>query len=285
MKEKIAAAVVTFNRLKLLKKVINGLRNQIEKPDIIIVINNNSNDGTSDWLNHQKDIKVINQKNTGSSGGQFTSIKTAYDLGYDWIWIMDDDVVPNEKCLLNLKKHLDKKIIIAPLRRNLENEIYYNDTISFNLSNPFKSIWIRILDDSFNFKRNIYAEGITFEGPLFHRSLVDKIGLPEKKFFIYGDDTEYFIRAKKAGFKSYLVPEAKLIRQLPPPENDKKYNWKTYYELRNIIAIDVLHGNFPVRYLRPFAYFFDRLIRVKNIKQLRVILSAFLDGYFYKSVN
>ncbi len=283
--KKIAAIIITYNRIELLKKVVHGVKNQIRKPDAIIIVNNNSSDGTKEWLDNQQDIIIIHQHNAGSSGGQYAGIKKAYELGFDYIWTMDDDVIPGKECLSALESHLEENSILAPLRRDTKGEIYYNDTLKINLSNPLKSIWKEIIDSNTPLTDKIPAEGMTFEGPIFHKSLIKKIGLPEKKFFIYGDDTEFLVRSLKAGYKQYLIPDAKLIRQIAPPPDEKTFNWKTYYELRNIIAIDVLHGNFPVRIIRPFAYFFDRLVRVKNKEQFKVIIKAFINGYFYKSEN
>lgn len=282
---KIAAIIITFNRLELLKKVLTSVKKQTRKPDSIIVVNNNSSDGTKEWLDKQSDIIVIHQHNAGSSGGQYTGIRKAFDLGYDYIWTMDDDVIPDKECLAALEFHLEENSIIAPLRRTKDGSIYYNDTLKINLTNPFKSLWKEVISNDTEINSKISAEGMTFEGPIFHRNVIEKVGLPEKKFFIYGDDTEFLLRTLKAGYKQFIISDAKLFRQIPPPDNEKEFNWKTFYELRNIIAIDVLHGNLPVRLLRPFAYFLDRLIRVRNIKQLSTILRAFIFGYFYKSEN
>lgn len=65
----IAAVVVTFNRITLLQKCIKALYNQTKKLDAIIVINNNSTDGTKEWLDKQNNIIVIHQENVGGSGG------------------------------------------------------------------------------------------------------------------------------------------------------------------------------------------------------------------------
>ena len=113
---KIAAVVVTFNRLELLKKVIAGLRNQTRMPDKIIVVNNSSTDGTAEWLKENADLHVVTQPNWGSSGGQFTGSMEAYKLGYDYIWLMDDDVVARPDCLENMLKHSDENRVVAPLR-------------------------------------------------------------------------------------------------------------------------------------------------------------------------
>ena len=50
-------------------------------------------------------VKVINQENTGGAGGFYTGVKFAYENGADWVWTMDDDVVPNYECLEELMNY------------------------------------------------------------------------------------------------------------------------------------------------------------------------------------
>jgi GT2 family glycosyltransferase len=279
---KVAAVVVTFNRIELLKKVINGLRNQTKKIDQIIVVNNSSIDGTLEWLNIQDDIITVTQGNLGSSGGQFTGAKTAFEMGFEWIWQMDDDVVADSDCLDNLLLHCDKNLVCVPLRITYQGDIFYNDIKKINLTNPLKGIWRAIVDENDFQNEIIPVEGFTFEGPIFHRSIFEKIGFADKNFFIYADDTEYSIRVLKQKIKSAIVKNAVLRRQLPLPENPYIFDWKTYYVVRNLIAIDVLHGNFAVRWLRPFGYFLTWLFRCKNFADIKTVLRAFKDGYFYQ---
>lgn len=287
-KDTVAAVVVTFNRIELLKKVIAGLRNQTRKLDAIIVVNNSSTDGTLEWLEQQNDIFVVTQPNVGSSGGQYTGAKTAYQQGYEWIWQMDDDVVCEPDCLSNLLRYSTQNFVCSPLRHAFEGGICFNcDTMKINMSNPFKSIWV----SSFNqdvYDKNIdnhiiEAEGITLEGPMFHRTIIDRVGLVDKNFFIFADDTEYCIRLKDAGIKTGILKSAIINRMLPLPADPYEFNWKTYYLIRNLIAIDVLHGNFAVRLLRPFGYMLVWLMRSRSFDNIKTVLKAFKAGYFYKS--
>ncbi|MCB9247374.1 MAG: glycosyltransferase [Ignavibacteriales bacterium] len=96
---KIAAVVVTYNRLGLLKECIDSLRGQTRKLDEIIVVNNDSKDGTKEWLEEQKDVTKIHQENLGGAGGFHNGMKAAYEKGYDWIWLMDDDCLPKLNAL------------------------------------------------------------------------------------------------------------------------------------------------------------------------------------------
>ena len=282
---RIAGNIVTYNRLVFLKEIIEALRNQTKKLDAIIVVNNSSTDGTKEWLESQNDLILVNQGNLGSSGGQYTGFKTAYDMGFNWIWTMDDDVVPKPDCLELLLDGFDENTIRTPLRLTVDGKPFMNDAISYNLKNPFRSIWNDVYSEK-NLKDEITdAIGITFEGPLIHRSVIEKIGLPEKKFFIYGDDTEYFIRAWKAGFRIIVKRDALLQRKLEFQGDTSLFNWKTYYFVRNIIAIDVLHGNFLVRWLRPFGYLITWLMRCKKTSEIKTVFKGFKDSYFYKSGN
>ncbi len=281
----VAAVVITFNRLAFLKEIIQALREQTRPLDKIFVIHNSGNDGTAEWLAEQDDLHVITQGNLGSSGGQYTGFKAAYEAGYDWIWTMDDDVVPQPDCLELLLDSDDKQVIRTPLRYQPSGKPFYNDCIAFNLSNPFKGLWKRIIDDEDLKQDKIKADGITFEGPIMHRSIIEKIGYPEKKFFIYGDDTEYFIRAMKAGAEIQVYKNAVLNRKLDYIVAEEKFTWKHQYIIRNVIAIDVLHAKPIVRILRPFAYLLKWLSHCKSFADVTVTIKAFGNGYFYKSEN
>lgn len=54
--EKITAIIVTFNRLELFKQVLESVQKQTVKVGQIIVVNNGSSDGTSEWLANQSNI-------------------------------------------------------------------------------------------------------------------------------------------------------------------------------------------------------------------------------------
>jgi len=285
MTETVAAIIVTFNRLTFLKEIVDAVLNQTHKPEALIVVNNDSTDGTTEWLKEQEGLIIINQGNVGSSGGQFTGFKRAFELGTDWIWTMDDDVVPSHDCLEVLLAGDMKNLIRTPLRYTPSGNVYMNDCLKFNLINPFKSFWEKIIDENDLNDKVINAEGITFEGPLIHRSVVARIGFPEFGFFIYGDDSDYFIRAVKGGFHPVIYTDAIFRRKLEVVPNEQNFSWKYYYVVRNIVALDVLHGNTAVRILRPFAYLFKFLFKCRNFKQIKITFEAFFSGYFYHSKN
>jgi len=223
MSDTVAAVVVTYNRKELLIECLEALRNQTHKPDAIFIIDNNSNDTTPELLleknymsklpekdvnenqliqNHIFSLNTPNEKieinyvrkfeNDGGAGGFYEGMKRAYEAGYDWLWLMDDDGIPDKNCLRNLFKYAKQETIdyIAP---NL-------------LDNKRVSHFTKFFDHTNNNILNYY--GGPFNGILISRYLVKKVGLPIKKFFIWGDEIEYRNRIVEKGFITITVKDA-----------------------------------------------------------------------------
>lgn len=252
---KITAVVVTYNRLELLKKGIESLRKN--KPlTNILVVNNGSTDGTHEWLDEQKDLLVVHQENVGGSGGFHRGIKVAYENGADWIWCMDDDVFPHEDCLEKMLAvaNSQQADFLMP-RRVIEGKVFTHEFRRFNFSNPFASMKQGKLGKE-NIEEATAIAGADFEGPMVSREAVEKVGLPNKDFFIFCDDTDYSYRIWKAGFKLYYVPDALLDKHLffvsdSWTARNQKKKWKRYYQVRNTSYLNHHYGeNWGVRYLR-----------------------------------
>ena len=59
-KLRIVAAILTHNRIKLLKRCLNSIKNQERKCDEVLVINNGSSDGTETYLSSSKILHINN---------------------------------------------------------------------------------------------------------------------------------------------------------------------------------------------------------------------------------
>lgn len=274
---KIIAVIVTYNRLPLLQQTIAAVCGQTRKPDIIIAVNNASDDGTQEWLEAQTGITTINQPNIGGAGGFHTGMQAALDLGAQWIWCMDDDVAPTADCLANLLAN-GEHLIRVPLRRTPDGSPHLGtDTIRFNFTNPFAGLWAEVLALRHIGNENILLEGPTFEGPLIHRNISETVGLPDKGFFIFADDSDFFIRAARGGYQAELITSALLHRMLPF-SMQKTATWKRYYEIRNIITLDKRYGTPSVRLLRPIFYAVKLLVASDSGGERRAVIKGFLHG-------
>lgn len=202
-RNKIACVVVTFNRLQLLQKCVNSLRKQTYKSFDIVIVNNDSTDGTKEWLEEQTDLIIINQANLGGAGGFYSGTKWAFDHGYEWIWMMDDDgqAHPNQlNALLDGAKRTNSLFVNA-LVCNIEQP----DKLTFGLS--YNGIEIQTLEEAQN-NNEIPVEINPFNGTMINREVISNIGFIKKEMFVWGDEFDYTYRARRAGFEMYTITNA-----------------------------------------------------------------------------
>ena len=109
---KILAAVVTYNRRELLSRCIDALQAQTRAPDALLVVNNDSSDGTAEMLT-ARGVPFVTQPNLGSAGGWRRAIDHALDHGFDAIWLMDDDGFPDSQALSALEAALTPGVACA----------------------------------------------------------------------------------------------------------------------------------------------------------------------------
>jgi GT2 family glycosyltransferase len=207
---RIVCIVVTYNRLELLKRCFQSLLEQSYKEFDIIIVNNGSTDGTTEWLNSIENITVISQSNLGGAGGFYAGMKYAAEEGYDYVWAMDDDVVPNEQALKKLMSavSLVKEIgFLCSKVTNLHNNPTNIPSIDKRIGSDGRPIWIEKIEHTL-----VRVNIATFVSILVPIQNIYKVGLTLKDFFIWGDDTEYTLRLSKLS-PSYLVGNSIVIHK------------------------------------------------------------------------
>lgn len=296
---KTAAVVVTHNRLELLKECIASLRAQTFPLNEIIVVNNDSTDGTADWLKSQADITAIHQGNLGSSGGQYTGIKKAVEGGADWIWCMDDDAMPYDDALQKLIPHCNTEKVAALACTVLDNEgnISRMHRGYFNYKALGRNFGCEALPQIEYHKTTVKIGYATFVGMMISKKAVDEAGLPKKDIFLHFDDIEYSLRLRETG-KILLVPESKILHKekasdhfymreiFGKPRMRIKFEklWLRFYVIRNVTwGVKKYYGNKWDTFFILFGYLLKSLAGIilfddHKIKRIRFFIAAFSDG-------
>lgn len=263
----IAAIVVTYNRKRLLGDCLESLLLQRQKPDAIFVIDNASTDGTQEWLKKKgflkegraqkpKFIYIRLSQNTGGAGGFYEGMKRAYEEGYGYFWLMDDDVVVPENVLFELftaLKDIEKKIptvfAICP-RVQHESGLWEDDHHKFVKKTFLQEVpWTKKYTSQEKF---IFLDTNSFVGPLIKREAIENVGFPEPKLFIRGDDTEYTYRLSRKG-AVLLMPGIVIIHRDEKRQMEERDLWKFYYSFRNKVwFIQKFHPYHIMAYLYYF---------------------------------
>ncbi len=217
---KTAIVVVTYKRKELLGVLFDSFKEMTLKPNQVFVVDNDKDPevgsmcaDTQKALGEVKVTWLPMEENLGGSGGFSKGVEQAFNAGYDWIWLMDDDVrvVPN--ALKLLQPWMDEALIndhraIQCSKKNFNGEPFYwqyHYLTGLGMLNPTAP--------------SSFAEGerfkpmnaVCFEGGLFHRSVIEKIGLPDPRFFIHWDDTIYGYLCSKVTHP-ILIPDVLMQR-------------------------------------------------------------------------
>ncbi len=256
--ESVAIVVVTYNRSGLLEPMLAGLTALDRPADAVFVVDNASTDGTAEVLARATvpGLHVISSaENLGGAGGFHLGLKTAHEQGFDRYWLMDDDVIPAPDCLSVLLSYTGD--CLMAVREDSQGNLAEYAALTFDLGNPLAvkpktASVVSTYPTRAEMPATVPLENVAFEGFMVRRSVVDTIGLPDDSFFIFYDDCDYAIRARRAGFTIDAVRDAVLVRQLDFDQQHDLSSWKGYYMYRNLFAVHFRYGENLLVRLKPW---------------------------------
>lgn len=232
--------LVTYNRIELLKECLTALLAQRDQLSTIFIVNNNSSDGTTEYLesfstDNTFDIENLDS-NIGGAAGFERAAKNSLERGTgEYLWIMDDDTIPNKnsvKELLGAAKSLKSKFGF------LCSNVRWVNGKATNIPSA-STDWPEKLRLGL-----VKVESATFVSVFVARNTVLKCGLPLGKMQIWGDDTEYTTRLSHYE-NSYLVINSVVIHKTKYNlSGDSIFNisedriWRYKCMYRNLIYID-----------------------------------------------
>ncbi len=199
--------MVTFRRQELLRGLLNSIGQLSVVPWRVVVVDNENSDETrlicesaaQTWKEQRgawetcELVYAPQEENLGGAGGFSAGVKRAFDLGAEWFWLMDDDVSVMPDALEKLGVWAERYDAVQGSRLDADGGPFYwqyRFWAKLGIYNPFASAH---LGDA-GYKK---ANALCFEGGLFSRRVVERIGLPDYRFFLYWDDCIYGYLASK----------------------------------------------------------------------------------------
>ncbi|NYD56009.1 GT2 family glycosyltransferase [Nocardioides marinisabuli] len=258
MSETTGVVVVTFNRADLLERMLEGLGALDPAPELVVVVDNASTDHTPDVLAActLPGLQVVRTaENLGGAGGFHLGTRTAYDAGVDRIWLMDDDVLPATDCL-GVLLAADEDCLMA-VREDSHGRLCEKAATRFDLANPLaikpktamvETDWVS--RDAM--PERVELENVAFEGFMVRRRVLEAVGLPDPTYFIFYDDVDFAVRARRAGFRIWALRDAVLVRQLDFDQQHDLAGWKGFFMYRNLFVVHLRYGENALVRAKPW---------------------------------
>lgn len=286
----VIAIVVTYNRKLLLKECLISILNQSYPVERLIIVDNCSTDGTDTMIRSDIQLKddrisyIRTERNLGGAGGFARGLKIVEDSSQDWIWIMDDDTIPDPSALENLirvikENPLDKISFLASCVKGIDGEPMNVPVIDDRPTPNGYADWYFRLN-----KKMVKILTATFVSILISHNALNSVGLPCVEFFIWGDDTEYTTRLTRYYGSAYLVGDSDVCHKRV---NAKKLELKSesdigrisnyFYYYRNNIILTRFYSGITATLrliLKDIFYALKQIRTVHGILKFKIIISA-----------
>lgn len=219
--DKIGVVTVTFGSGEVLGDFFKSLDDQTHRNFMLISVDNGSTDATVNQLHAYQGcehVVITNTENLGVAAGNNQGIRTALERGCEHVLLVNNDVVFGpalfQQLLDGLSEH--KCEMTTPI-------MYYHDRpdIIWAAGGHFQP-WL-------GYRCLLIGEGELDVGQYSTPRLVDhtptccvlmkrevfaRVGMMDERYFVYHDDTDFMLRALKAGQRLYCLPQSKLLHKV-----------------------------------------------------------------------
>jgi len=202
-----------------------------------IVLDNASNDGSVAAIRAAfPGVEIVElANNLGYAGNNNVGIDAAVAQGADWVFVLNEDTILASDCLAQLIElgESDPKIgVLGPM-------VYHHGepTMIQSAGGRIGRFW-----ESFHLAQNEPDRGqygtphpvdwISGCGILVRRAVIEEVGTIDPRYFYFWEETEWCLRAAKAGWRIMHVPLAKMWHKGVQRDYEPK-PLVTYYATRN----------------------------------------------------
>lgn len=224
---KLSIIIVNYNVEHFLEQCLHSVRRAMKNVDAeVFVVDNNSVDGSVAMVKEKfPEVKlIVNEKNTGFSYANNQAIKISKG---EYVLLLNPDTVVEEDTFGKVVKFMDehpdagglgvhmidgKGNFLPESKRGLPTPAVafykiFGFSALFPKSRTFGRYHLGFLD------RNEVHEVEILSGAfmMMRKAALDKVGLLDESFFMYGEDIDLSYRILKGGYKNYYYPGTKII--------------------------------------------------------------------------
>ncbi len=250
MNPAVAIILVNWNGLSVTRQCIESLRLLTYRSFHIIVVDNGSEDDSAVTLaNEYSDIIVLRSPtNLGFAGGNNIGFRYAFQQGYTYILMLNNDTIVESDFLNHLVDYMDAHPTIGAIQPRIHFE--HDRTLIWN-GGSYHAVWPGFFYASGVLRKPVnitmqpkHVDWITGCAFLTRSSILQETGLLAENMFMYSEDVDLSMRIKALGYSLIYHPQS-VIYHIAGMSNKSKEKGKEgfvhplvhYYNQRNRIWV------------------------------------------------
>ncbi|MDI6856553.1 MAG: glycosyltransferase family 2 protein [Candidatus Thermoplasmatota archaeon] len=285
---KVSIVVLNLNGVKDTIECLESLR-KITYPNYKVIVVDNGSTGSDVKILREKFGNFIyiieNDRNYGFAEGNNIGIRYALEnQNPEYVFLLNNDTIVDRTFLEEIVKVAESDESIS----SVSPTIYKYDEPDKLDWIPTKevSLWTCKTKQQVDINTtNEKVECVTSGCWMIKTKVFDKIGLLDSRLFFGGDEQDWWIRNKRAGYKTCWAPQAKIWHKGRKSVEKKISKVDLYYTTRGLFLIEKKHANL-LQLVFFISYFFVinfpvTCVRiVKDCKEDRNMLKKHLKSYF-----
>ena len=287
----VGVVTVTYNSASVLEDFMRSVEQQTGVTVRLYVVDNASADETLEILdawNPPCFVQVIrNDDNLGVAEANNQGIRQSLTDGCDWVMLLNNDTIfaPDTLATLTSEAIAKRLDIVSPVIEATipPHTIWY----SGGAIHPWlgmKNDHLALGEPIANFPKELTSTEYAPTCALLFRPVVfERVGLMDITYFVYHDDVDFAIRARRAGFAIWVTPLATLTHKASSLTGGEFSDFSVRWSSRNWVLIARLHST-PLQ-LAFFAVFLQSwalarvIVRRDTMHVYRGRVRAYAEGW------
>lgn len=213
----VVTVVLNWNGLHDTRECLQSLRAADYPNNRVLVVDNGSRNDEASALEKEfgSFVELLRlPENKGFAGGANAGMKRALELGADYVLLLNNDVIVDPSFLSRM---IEQAKELPRLAAACPKTYFYNDPRRIYSTGGKVSLWRAVATqvgrgqtDTGQFDRRAvrdYADGVCM---LIPAAALRKVGLLDEQYFAYWEETDWCVRAREAGLRSYYIPQARI---------------------------------------------------------------------------
>jgi GT2 family glycosyltransferase len=255
---KVGVVTVTYNSQEVIDPFMRCMLNQSCGNFTLYAIDNCSKDATLQRISHYPDSRVVliaNPRNVGVAEGNNQGIRAALQADCDYILLLNNDTEFDADLILTLCADCAKyqcDLVVPKIMYYDRPDVIWYAGGGFNRSRATGFHYGINCRDTGEFDEPRQVDYAPTCCMLIRRDVFRQVGLMDARYFVYFDDTDFCLRARRRGQKLYYTSSTRLLHKVGSLTGGDESPFSILFTTRNhVFYLAKNFGWLPCLYYLP----------------------------------